>query len=265
MFFNVGIIMVNFDFLLCVNTDNPYLDLSIQSMLEQDINEEYGIIIIANNCDDLLYDKLDKYREGNNNIYLYRTSVGQVAFNLNYGADLSRADYLVRMDADDICMPNRLSLTKKSILDNDFPDVVSGSINIIDEKGEHIKTIVRGYDEKKLKNRMPFKNLICHPATAIKRDSLLKARGYAGSLNGEDYDLWIRMLRLKFRFVLFPQVVISYRLSSFQIRGSAVAYADGIGVKLREFLLGQGFIYLFGFLFGLIKFFYFKVIGRMKK
>lgn len=256
--------MICFDFLMCVNADNPYIDLAINSMLEQNYENEYGIIIVANNCTDALYDKLLSYKNKHQLITLHRTSIGQVAFNLNYGANLSNADYLVRMDADDICELNRLQLTERFILENDYPDVVSGSINLINEDGFLLKSILNEYNERSLKKIIPFKNVICHPATALKRSSLIQARGYLGGLNGEDYDLWVRMLRLNFKFILFPEVVLSYRLSSFQVRGSSIAYADGVGTKLREFLLGNGCLFLAGFFIALLKFVIFKIFRKMK-
>lgn len=49
---------MKFDFVMCVHQDNPFLDRAISSMVQQDYDEHYGIIIIANNCTDELYEKL---------------------------------------------------------------------------------------------------------------------------------------------------------------------------------------------------------------
>ena len=89
-----------FSFLMCVNQDQPFLDQAVDSMIAQDYKDEYEIVIVANNCLDALFEKLQGYAEKSKNIRLFRTSIGQLAFNLNYGFDQAKGDYVVRMDAD---------------------------------------------------------------------------------------------------------------------------------------------------------------------
>ncbi|MEQ5729668.1 glycosyltransferase family 2 protein [Providencia alcalifaciens] len=255
---------ITFDFLMCVNVDNPFLDASIESMLNQDYDKNYNIIIVANNCNDELYQKLRDYERKYENIILYRTLIGQLAFNLNYGANLSSADYLIRMDSDDVCLKNRLKLTEKYIYEFDYPDVIVGGYKYINDKNECIGDYSRIYDSISLKKILPFKNIIRHPACAIKLKSFFSIKGYAGSLHGEDYDLWTRMLRNNYTFKSFKEPIIYYRLSNFQVRGSAIAYADGIGVRLREFILGNNWLYLLGFFYSLFKFLVLRLVNRVK-
>src|SRR5690606_12809977 len=85
-----------FSFLMCVNQDQPFLSQAVESMITQDYKDEYEIIIVANNCLDALFEKLQGYAEKSKNIRLFRTSIGQLAFNLNYGFDQAKGDYVVR-------------------------------------------------------------------------------------------------------------------------------------------------------------------------
>src|SRR5690606_11586601 len=177
---------MQFSFLMCVNQDQPFLDQAVESMIAQDYKDEYEIVIVANNCLDALYEKLQAYAEKSKNIRLFRTSIGQLAFNLIYGFDQAKGDYVVRMDADDVCFPDRLTRTAEMLETHGFQDVLSGSVEKINEQGVGIGCLGKARTSKQISRLLPFKNPIIHPATAIKRISLLVVRGYLGGINGQD-------------------------------------------------------------------------------
>ncbi|GKR14530.1 hypothetical protein KAM466_18480 [Aeromonas caviae] len=254
---------MKFDFIMCVNKDNPFFSRAISSIVEQEYDDDYGIIVVANNCTDEFYLKLQLIAKNTPKIILERTAIGQVAFNLNYAANLSQADYLVRMDADDFSLPNRLKITAEKIKQLNYPDVLSGGVNYIDEQDTIIKKMSFDMDRKKLTRELAYRNIVSHPASALKRTSLISVRGYAGGVNSEDYDLWLRMLRSGLNIVLFPEVILFYRISPYQVKGSSIAYADGIGIKIREFFLTGNTRFLFGFFYEIAKYFYLKVTKKI--
>lgn len=255
---------MQFSFLMCVNQDQPFLDQAVESMIAQDYKDEYEIVIVANNCLDALFEKLQGYAEKSKNIRLFRTSIGQLAFNLNYGFDQAKGDYVVRMDADDVCFPDRLTRTVEMLEVHGYPDVLAGLAEQIDENGVVIGRPGKARTEKQISRLLPFKNPIVHPASAIKRNSLLKARGYLGGVNCEDLDLWIRMDRAGMRLVVADFPAIQYRINPYQVKGSRIAYADGVGLTLREALFRGSPRFFIGAFTSFVKFYVFSLIGRMK-
>src|SRR5690554_6828513 len=244
-----------FSFLMCVNQDQPFLSQAVESMITQDYKDEYEIIIVANNCLDALYEKLQGYAEKSKNIRLFRTSIGQLAFNLNYGFDQAKGDYVVRMDADDVCFPDRLSKTEEALKLNEYPDVLSGKAVIIDGESKETGKSTKYRNDVQIKKSLPFFNPIVHPACAIKRSSLIAIRGYLGGINCEDYDLWLRFDRDGKALIMGDFFAIKYRLNEFQVKGSRIAYADAVGLRLRECLYRGSFNYLLSTLYGVSKFF----------
>lgn len=255
---------MKFSFLMCVNQDQPFLDQAVNSMIAQDYKDEYEIVIVANNCLDALFEKLQGYAEKSKNIRLFRTSIGQLAFNLNYGFDQAKGDYVVRMDADDVCFPDRLTRTAEMLEVHGYPDVLSGLAEKIDENGVVIGQPGKARSEKQISRVMPFKNPIVHPASAIKRESLLKVRGYLGGINCEDRDLWLRMDRAGMRLVVADFPAIQYRINPYQVKGSRIACADGVGLTLREALFRGSPRFFIGAFTSFVKFYVFLLIGRMK-
>jgi len=254
---------MQFSFLMCVNQDQPFLDQAVESMITQDYKDDYEIIIVANNCLDALYEKLQGYAEKSKNIRLFRTSIGQLAFNLNYGFDQAKGDYVVRMDADDVCFPDRLARTAEMLEVHGYPDVLAGLAEKINENGVALGPPGKVRSEKQISRLLPFKNPIVHPASAVKRESLLRVRGYLGGINCEDRDLWLRMNRMGMRLVAGDFTAIQYRINPYQVKGSKIAYADGVGLTLREGLFRGSPIFIFGALISLSKFYLFLALKRM--
>lgn len=231
-----------FAILMCVNIKNRDIEQAISSILNQSMSD-FLFYIIANNCNDDLWEYLKIIDD--KRIILHRTKIGQLAFNLNYGINLIEADYVVRMDSDDISHSNRLEITKKIILENNYPDIVAGSATIINEKGEIIgKEIIQ---EKNNLNLLWYKSPFIHPATTIKKSSLISIGGYLGGFQSEDYDLWLRMSRAgNITIVTTKNIFIDYRLSITQSRGHVIAYSEVASHLLREALIKNSFKYLIG-------------------
>lgn len=234
-----------FSFLMCVHEDNPFLDKAIRSVLDQDCND-FEFIIVANNCSDNLYDRLSNFDDVR--IRLFRTSIGQLSFNLNYGVDKAKGEYIIRMDSDDICLSSRLSTCKR--YSTGEYDVVAFSAEIIDQNDCFIgKRIIGSENERNLL----YKNPIIHPAVMIKRESLIKARGYLGGFQSEDYDLWLRMYRSSFKFHFSNEVVLRYRIHNAQSKGALLPYCEVSGYFIRDFLLYFKFRYFWGFVIASVK------------
>jgi len=238
---------MTFTFLMCINKETPFFIDAIESMLNQDYEQYYGICIVANDCTEDLWETLQKIEAQNKQVMsLYRTKIGQLSYNLNYGAERISSDYIVRMDADDVSMPNRLSKTRKIIEESNYPDVAGASAIIINEDGKVIGKSSAAISEKSLKRLIKFKNPLVHPACAIKTTVLIEEKGYMGGVHGQDNELWLRMIRNGRRIIRSDEIILEYRINSFQSKGSRIAYAEGASLRFREFLLTWHPAYLLG-------------------
>ncbi|PML53297.1 hypothetical protein BCT74_12340 [Vibrio lentus] len=223
--------MVIFSVILCVNEDNPFLDKAIRSILVQEYND-FEFIIVANNCNDALYEKLESYTE-DKRIKLFRTIIGQLSFNLNFAINLSKGDYIIRMDSDDISLPNRLSKCNDLVI-HEY-DIIGFSVDLINEQDEIIGE--QCLSDNKLANII-YKNPFVHPATMIKRSFLISCKGYLGGFQSEDYDLWIRAYRKGgVRTFFTKEKVLNYRIRNGQSRGNLLPYCEVASYFYRELLL----------------------------
>ena len=130
---------------------------------------------------------------------------------LNHGIEISRADYIVRHDIDDLCFKWRgkrlLEMTKS------YPDFIFGSVvcfplpiylKVPSSKEEAISVAT---------NQNPF----YHPASCFRRAAIIEIGGYKTAYNRlEDYELWVRVLEscLKLKFDFKPHT--KYRKHALQ-------------------------------------------------
>ena len=225
----------HYTFLMCVNKLTPFVGDSVNSVLDQ-TDPDFDFIIVANNCNEDLWQFLNDFHDPR--IKLYRTRIGQLSFNLNYGLNLAKEGYILRMDADDMALPDRLALTKSLLSDHGYPDVLGGTSILIDALGHILGCEGSGAGDAKIKASMWWKNRIIHPACAFKASSVIGLGGYCGGFMTEDYDLWLRACRSKtFTFCNVNVPFIKYRIHPDQARCKSLAYAEMAGHLLREALM----------------------------
>ena len=114
---------------------------SIESIFKQDLQFDQLIIV----CDGPLKQNLDFFINNLNknlNILIIRIKENKGLANaLNTALLKCRNELVFRMDADDICVPNRFSLQIEYILKNPGIDVLSGYVREFYEDGNQTKYI----------------------------------------------------------------------------------------------------------------------------
>jgi len=227
--------LFSFSFIFCVNRDQPWLVDAIESVLKQDASD-FEFLICANACEDALWHKLQSFGEKDHRIRLIRTSIGQLSFNLNLLANDARGDYLIRMDADDVCVPHRLSTLAKE-LSRDPVDILGSAVQLIDESGMVVGHMNFPETSDDISKRLLTGTVFCHPSVAIRRQFLLDMRGYLGGFVSEDTDLWLRAQKAGARMRNLPEALLHYRVHGGQSIMSRRGYAEVAAHWLRELLL----------------------------
>lgn len=157
---------------------------------------------------------------------------------LHEGVKHCNADYIARMDADDLMHVDRLKDQYERMEGDKGIDVLSCSLQFFQEGPDQIRSFgqVIKHPEKitkeVAKSSLWFMN---HPTVMFRRSSLVEAGSYDPSLRGfsEDYELWIRMIRKGYRLEnMNDKVYLLLRLS----RESAT---KSFNQKNHQFLLDQ--------------------------
>lgn len=233
--------------ILAVNKDDGYLAEAMSSVLDQ-THRNLELIIIANRCSDELWAYLQGLQDPR--IVLVRTNIGQLPFNLNVGIEKARTSFIARMDADDICEPNRIEKQLQFLIAHPEVDVVGSEYSHIDERGRHIGNPGNlRYTHEVIFKRLPFESCMPHPTVMFRRDAVLSVGGYAYGLYAEDWDLWLRMARGGKRFANMNERLLRYRIHQAQSTSHSTLrrnMANVIGLLVREFVLTGRLAFLGG-------------------
>ncbi|RPF70993.1 glycosyltransferase [Aurantiacibacter spongiae] len=166
---------------------------------------------------------------------IIRENRGLVA-SLNELLATASAPLVARMDADDICKPERFARQIAFLESHPDHGVVGSWSEDIDENGGAYSTGGRDHplDHAAFLDNMRHGGpLLCHPSVMYRRDLVLAAGGYhAAFRHCEDLDLWLRLASLT-KLANIPERLIRYRHYMQQVSkrhateqqiGAAIAY-----------------------------------------
>ncbi len=155
--------------IMASNRIDEFLPLAINSILEQTY-QNIEVIFVANgdkaHCISLYIKKFFK----DERIKIYETQIGQLSHALNLAISNASGDYIARMDADDISLPERLTKQLEYLRSHNL-DMVGSDIIHIDTNGEAIgiKHYPKGLN--KINKQLYFRNTFSHSTILIKKNT----------------------------------------------------------------------------------------------
>ena len=180
--------------LMPVYNAEQYLVQAIDSIINQTFTD-WELIIINDGSTDhsktivsRFTDLRIRYYENESNLKLIKT--------LNKGIDLCQGEYIARMDADDIAMPDRLQI-QVDFMDKHPLHIMCGTnAHIIDNDGNKTGYIRNLTDNDFLQINLLFSDPFIHPSMLIRREILETNRYDEYYKHVEDYELWCRIAPL---------------------------------------------------------------------
>lgn len=172
-----------------------YLGEAIESVLNQSFGD-FEFIIFDDGSIDGSLEIIKSFAESDNRIKYYSRENRGIVETLNECLNLAQAEFVARMDADDICMTDRFKKQVEYLIAN--PDIVllGCRVIIIDEDGDEIAPMGKFFDNDALHQALlrDGGQHIYHPSV-IYRKSLVKQVGaYSKAFpNTEDLELFLKL------------------------------------------------------------------------
>lgn len=193
----------------------PYIAEAIESVLSQSF-ADFEFIIIDDGSADSTWRVVASFSDPRMRCVKNERNLGIVAA-LNRGLGLARGTYIARMDADDICFPDRFE-KQVAYMDTHPECVVCGSRMRL--FGAEQRETQQPSTDPEIRAAMLFSNPFAHPtvmmrASVLRQTGLTYTEGYEGI---EDYRLWADLLEANGGvFFNFPKALLKYRVHSGQI------------------------------------------------
>lgn len=223
--------------IMSVHNGEQWLGQAIESIVHQTYSN-WEFIIIDDASGNAAQEILQQYAKKDTRIKITRTDTQQgLTRNLNIAIDQCRGEFIARMDADDISLPQRLEKQVVFLQQYTNAAMVAGFIQLINEQGE-----VTGEwaDDRKasssttIRQLLPWRNCIAHPSVLIRADVLKKYRYSETQLHSQDWDLWLRMTADKQVIEKINEVLLQYRVHTKSVT-SATNRGSAFGKKQQTY------------------------------
>ncbi len=131
---------------------------------------------------------------------------------LNRGIELTKTEFLARMDADDLSMPNRLEAQLNYLQDRPTVGCVGTSYVYTVNGSLFGKPVPMPLTHEQITRELSRRgNAVCHGTMMMRTELLRRIGGYRINGIGEDYDLFLRLATTT-RMANLPKVHYAYRI-----------------------------------------------------
>jgi len=221
--------------LMSVYNDEEYLREAIESILNQTY-DNFEFLIINDASTDSSRDIILSYKDTRIRLIGNDKNIG-LSKSLNKGIKLAKCEYIARMDADDISLPERLEKQFNFMELNPNVGVCGTWYKFLDGSDTIYKPPQKS---EKIKLLLFLRNVIGHPTAMIRKKCLIENKiRYDGSMEkSQDYNLWVR-LREYTEFYNLPDVCLLYRNHSDQISTALKNEQDYYADKERLYQLNR--------------------------
>jgi len=196
-----------------------FLDEAIASVRAQSF-ADFEFLVLDDGSTDASRAIIERHAVADRRIRpIFRENRGLVA-SLNQLLGEARAPLIARMDADDVCHPQRFERQIAFLAAHPDHAAVGSASQDIDEHGapcpapDHPPPLTHEAVLAGIERRSP----LCHPAVMARRETLLAAGGYHRAFRHcEDYDLWLRICSRGARIANLAEPLLRYRRTPAQI------------------------------------------------
>ena len=208
--------------IMSVYNGEDYLSEAIDSVINQSF-ADWEFVIINDCSTDTTGEILARYEAQDSRIKVHTNELNlRLPSSLNKALQYANGEYIARMDADDICLPNRLEKQVEFMEQN--PDVALSSCRFMTLKNGVISSGGCGgkSDAESIKALLLVTNPILHPGIIAKSEAI-KNLGYDKNFTcTEDMELWTRFVLADYKVQILSEYLMIYRLHDKQITGTTL-------------------------------------------
>ncbi len=157
---------------------------------------------------------IENYARVDDRVKIIHSDKSGITGALNKGLKVASGEYIARMDADDVSMPDRFEQQIGHLISTGA-DVCGCHFFIIDEKGGYIDAIILPCGKNDIFVEMASGVPFAHGSVIIRTEFVRKNKLFYGSDEFkyvEDYDFWVRMYDAGAKFTNLNKWLYMYRV-----------------------------------------------------
>ena len=224
-------------------TNPAWFEQALRSLVEQSVQVDEIVVVADGPCDPAVKVIPQRFKGSNVRIIEMETNQG-LGMALALGVQHCNGDWVLRMDDDDISLPDRVSQQVSFLKEHSDIDVCGGNI---EERSENMASFVGvrkcPENHKKILAMHKFRNAMNHVTVMARRSAILQAGNYQkGTIGFEDYDLWFRMMSSGSKFGNINSTLVLVRFDDSQIKNRTGWKPAMFEFKMQKRFLKQGHI-----------------------
>jgi glycosyltransferase involved in cell wall biosynthesis len=209
----------------------PFLRESLNSVFAQTFRD-FELLAIDDGSTDGSHEVLSSFHDSRLRMVNNSANRGLI-FTLNRGLELAEGEYVARLDADDIAMPERLD-RQVAFLDSRPAIALIGSFaEFIDPEGAPflIQRVPLTFDD--IIRKIFSSNCFVHPSVMFRTSVVRELGGFREEmLHAEDYDLWLRVIE-RHGVANLPEPLVRYRVHPGQLSQRKLRLQRAIADRCR--------------------------------
>ncbi|OMH36182.1 glycosyltransferase family 2 protein [Motiliproteus sp. MSK22-1] len=146
-----------------------------------------------------------------------------IVYSLNKAVKSARGEFIARMDADDISLPDRIEKQVQYLIDNDL-EFVGSPVTYITESGVAFGKSSY-YNRKELIEFLCYKSTLGHPTWLLYKYVYDLNDGYRDLAPAEDYDFLLRAANADIRIGMIDIPLVKFRT---QLKNGGTALINGL-------------------------------------
>lgn len=179
---------------MSVYNGEKYLRQAIDSILNQTFTD-FEFIIVDDGSTDKTAERLRSYDDDRIVLIDNGGNIG-LTKSLNKGMKIAKGKYIARMDADDVCLPERLAKQVQFLDEHPDIGVLGTGFETIDDVGTRGVKVQFSTEPGLIRWQMFFCCCVAHPSVMVRRTVYERLGGYNPKVHqSQDYELWLRAVR----------------------------------------------------------------------
>jgi glycosyltransferase involved in cell wall biosynthesis len=221
------------------------LNETLESIAQQTLTD-FEVISVDDGSTDSTLKILHAWAEKDSRFQVRSILHGGVITAANAGITACQAQYIARLDADDLAHPERLQLQADYLDHHPGVAVVSSLVKVFPEADvrEGYRIYVQWLNslvtDEDIRREMFVESPLANPSVMIRKTWLDKMGGYQEYGWPEDYDLWLRMYMAGAVFAKIPEVLLAWRDHPSRITRTDSRYSIKNFLRAKAYYLARG-------------------------
>lgn len=161
---------------------------------------------------------------------------------VSYALEQSDCEFVARLDADDICFPNRFDRQKEFLTKSDADLISNGAVVFSESILKPIGSLGIDFSSEQIGLVLPFLNPVVHPCVFARADIFRRFKYNFDFQYCEDYRLWSDLVKNQVKIECIREPLLYYRQHPLQITRTKILQQMDLRSQIfNDLLLNKGF------------------------